>query len=416
MSSQFQLQLRLQTKCNQEQFRPHLPSALRCLLCLAFAWGLALAGHAQVETDEGAIISTTEGFSIERDSLFLLNLRFRMQNRVGVRSRSVSDLTVQEIEARVRRLRLRFDGFVGSPAFQYYIQLSFSRADQDFDDSGQVKIIRDAMAYYHFNPRFYLGFGQSKLPSNRQRVTSSGNMQFADRSLANSAFTLDRDFGLFAYYTLPIPAIVKLKAALSTGEGRNINRTDAGLAYTIRGEWLPFGAFIDNGDYFEGDLAYEPTPKLALGTTLSHNDRTTNSGGQLGMPLLRGIDLTTWILDAAFKFRGHACVLEWMSRESSVLGALSPEGELLGVPMGKGLNVQYSYTTRSMWEGAIRYSEVRQPASGLLDSQRELLFGFNKYFNQHRIKAQGHIGYREAFKLPEERSWLVAMFQVEFGI
>jgi phosphate-selective porin OprO/OprP len=155
---------------------------------------------AQSESDERAMVSVTKGISFAQDSVFLLNMRFRMQNRIGARSNNLPDLSVQEWEARVRRLRLRFDGYVGNPKLQYYIQLSFSRADQDFENGGEAKIIRDAIVYYNFSPQFYIGMGQSKLPGNRQRVTSSGNMQFADRSIANSSFTLDRDFGLFAYY------------------------------------------------------------------------------------------------------------------------------------------------------------------------------------------------------------------------
>jgi hypothetical protein len=89
----------------------------------------------------------------------------------------------------VRRLRLRLDGFVLQRRLQYYIQLSFSKADMELEGGTVPQTIRDAMVYYHFNKRFYLGFGQSKLPGNRQRVISSGNQQFADRSIAA---TIDR--------------------------------------------------------------------------------------------------------------------------------------------------------------------------------------------------------------------------------
>ena len=47
--------------------------------------------------------------------------------------------------------------------------------------------------YYPKN--FEIWFGQGKLPGNRERVISSGNLQQVDRSLLNSLFTIDRDFG-----------------------------------------------------------------------------------------------------------------------------------------------------------------------------------------------------------------------------
>ncbi|MFN8808969.1 MAG: porin, partial [Cyclobacteriaceae bacterium] len=41
------------------------------------------------------------------DSAFLMNIRFRLQNRIGITTISGSDFSVNEVEARVRRLRLR---------------------------------------------------------------------------------------------------------------------------------------------------------------------------------------------------------------------------------------------------------------------------------------------------------------------
>jgi len=60
------------------------------------------------------------------DSIFQLNIRFRMQNRM-----SYVELEDQDeiIDGQIRRLRLRFDGFVGNPKFLYAIQLSFAPGD-----------------------------------------------------------------------------------------------------------------------------------------------------------------------------------------------------------------------------------------------------------------------------------------------
>ncbi|HOY29975.1 MAG TPA: hypothetical protein PLR96_13445, partial [Flavobacteriales bacterium] len=100
------------------------------LLFLAVCCLLPYA-HAQNELDERALIEVKDGISISKDSLFLLNLRFRMQNRLGFTTVSGEDLSARTIDARVRRLRLRLDGFVLQRRLQYYIQLNFSRADLD---------------------------------------------------------------------------------------------------------------------------------------------------------------------------------------------------------------------------------------------------------------------------------------------
>ncbi|MDQ3101286.1 MAG: OprO/OprP family phosphate-selective porin, partial [Bacteroidota bacterium] len=177
---------------------------------------------AQQEVDERALIEVKDGISIKKDSLFLLNLRFRMQNRIGFNTISRNDLSIRSVDARVRRLRLRLDGFVLNANIRYYIQLNFSRADLDLAEDGVIaQPIRDAMVYYHFNKNFYIGFGQSKLPGNRQRVISSGNLQLPDRSIANGLYTLDRDFGAFAYWTIPVAKQeFQLKGAISSGDGR----------------------------------------------------------------------------------------------------------------------------------------------------------------------------------------------------
>lgn len=393
-----------------------MPNFRQSLICFLLTLG-SLSATAQSESDERAMVSVSKGLSFAQDSVFLLNMRFRMQNRIGARSNNLPDLSIQEWEARVRRLRLRFDGYVGNPKLQYYIQLSFSRADQDFDNGGEAKIIRDAIIYYNFSPRFYIGMGQSKLPGNRQRVTSSGNMQLADRSIANAAFTLDRDFGLFAYFNQPVgKALLNLKGAVSTGEGRNITRTDQGLAYTLRAEWLPWGDFAGNGDYSEGDLEFEQQPRLSLAATYSRNEETRQSGGQLGFPLQHGIDLNTWIADAMFKYRGHACLFEWMHRRSDLLVAPDASGNSIGIPAGTGLNFQYSYTLRNYWEPVLRFSRVQMVAGSPLSHQREVLLGVNKYLNKHRIKVQAHTGYQGNISTGARSERWVAMFQVEFGI
>src|SRR5690606_26761425 len=103
-------------------------------------------------------------------------------------------------------------------------------------------IVRDAVIFYNFSDDFYASFGINKLPGNRQRITSSGSQQFAERSFVNSKFNIDRDFGLKFYLDKKLGSTpIKLSAAITTGEGRVAEKTDDGLAYTGRAEILPLG-------------------------------------------------------------------------------------------------------------------------------------------------------------------------------
>jgi phosphate-selective porin OprO and OprP len=399
---------------------------MRTALLQAFLVLLLLAVHAPVaaqqqEVDETALLEVKDGINVKKDSLFLLNLRFRMQNRLGMSSISGDDLSVRSVDARVRRLRLRLDGFVLNRNIRYYIQLNFSRADLDLVDQNTVAHpVRDAMVYYHFNKRFYLGFGQSKLPGNRQRVVSSGNLQFPDRSIANGLFTLDRDFGVFAYWT-PIdgPQQVQVKAAFSTGDGRNALPNNEGMAYTGRLEWLPFGAFTRSGDYSEGDLEFEQRPKLSFAGTYSYNDRAVRTQGQLGNNLYGDRDMTVFIADMMFKYRGWAVLGEYFERQADDPITMNEAGAVRFIPTGTGVNGQLSRYFRNGYEVAGRYTQIEpgKDMTGLMMRTEEVLLGGTKYLNGHRIKLQLYGGYRwfDA-RMDDPASFWTTMFQVEFGI
>ena len=109
------------------------------------------------------------------DSIFQLNIRFRMQNRLTFID---NEGEKNKYEGEVRRLRLRFDGYVGSPKFLYVIQLSFAPKDMGTLKEGEsANIIRDAALTYRPNKNWNFIFGQTKLPGNRQRINSSGALQ-----------------------------------------------------------------------------------------------------------------------------------------------------------------------------------------------------------------------------------------------
>ncbi len=248
------------------------------------------------------------------DSSFSLGLRFRIQSRVGYVSTSEKDFNPREFEFRVRRIRLRLDGNLFSPRLTYNIQFSFSRSDMDWDISGFPNVLRDAMISYKFRNGLVLAMGQGKLPGNRQRVISSGELQLADRSIVSNALTLDRDFGVFLSYFYDGRFAFRIKTAVSSGEGRNVLKTDKGLAYTARVELLPLGMFSDGGDYFEGDLFREPKPKLSVAGWGSFNNGALRTGGQLGRELFEGRDLYGAGTDVVFKYAGFALSAEYLYR------------------------------------------------------------------------------------------------------
>lgn len=376
------------------------------------------------ERDDRATILNFKGIQYtSKDSLFYTNFRFRMQNRVGF-SNVLDGEDNGKFDARIRRLRMRMDGYIYTPKISYSVQLAFTRSDQDFDDTGIANIVRDAVLFYNFSDDFYISFGQNKLPGNRQRVNSSGSLQFADRSLVNGNFTIDRDFGVSMNLSKKIGNMpFNAKAAISTGEGRPANATDDGLAYTGRIEFLPFGEFTNGGDYSEGDLERETTPKFSFGGGYSYNDRTIREGGQTGRFVANPFTLKTAFADAIFKYQGFAYQVEYMRRDVdnplNVTDNDSPEDTY--AYKGWGINQQTSYLLNQGYEIAGRYTLLkphRQIAA--FETQTEVLeLGLTKYMKAHRLKFQLNATYTVKdgiYNNSNNKSSWGGMFQVELGI
>ena len=73
-------------------------------------------------------IEVGKGISFEpADKRYKMTMRFRMQNMASVSLND--DFSYSEAEARVKRLRLRFDGYIFSPKLLYSIQLGFTPYD-----------------------------------------------------------------------------------------------------------------------------------------------------------------------------------------------------------------------------------------------------------------------------------------------
>ena len=371
---------------------------------------------------------------VTTDSLFSLNFQFRMQNRAMYSSKTDTDLTPVSFEFRVRRLRMKFTGFVYNPKLTYYIQLSFSRGDMDwrgFDNSkvnSSPNVVRDAVIYYNPNPRLRLGFGQTKLPGNRQRVVSSGDQQFYDRSIVNANFTIDRDFGFFAHYTTKY---LILRGAVTSGEGRNAILSNSGLATTGRIEFLPFGQFTEENDYVEGDLAREKTLKVSLATTYSHNERALREAGQLGNDLYENRSMNAFEFDLLSKYKGWAWYSEFMNRTAENPITINPDNssQFSAIYTGFGVMSQMSYLFKNNVEIAGRYATTK-PSSDLYDNPAATTaslnnqvenyeLGVTKYLMGHRLKVQGGIMYTEQTDLKLNSftdAYWSAVFQIELGI
>ncbi len=334
------------------------------------------------------------------DSSFSLGIGGRIQSMAEFRHNENNDSSA--IDFYIRRLRLNFAGNAISQKFTYRIQLCFSQRDVSSDNSVVQNnlFLRDAMLFFSPNPQWRFGFGQTKLPGNRQRQISSANLQFADRSNTNGLFTLDRDKGFWIVNTQRgKKAIMSNTMAITTGEGRINSDRSTGLCYSFRSEVLPFGEFLNSGDYIESDIFFEEKLKLSVALSYSFNDNTSRVLGQLGEYLYNNqrADIHYFGADMVMKYKGWSFLGEMYRRtaENGISVDPSNPSKVNFVYSGTGLLLQTGYLFTEKDEIAFRYGQTSpdDKADNYATKLNEYMMAYSHYFFRHNLKLQTDLGY-----------------------
>ena len=314
----------------------------------------------------------------------------------------------------IRRARLKFNGFAYSPKLKYKIELGLSNRDISGGNqftSNAPRYILDAVVMWNFYENFELWAGQTKLPGNVERVVSSANLQLIDRSLLNSNFNIDRDLGIQLRHQIIFlkNIILREKFALSQGEGRNITSGNlGGHQYTGRLEFLPLGAFTGDSEYVQSDLKREQTPKLMLGVTYDYNNDAVKTKSNQGsyMQTSTGFyetDISTFFVDAMFKFKGFSFMGEFANRDADAPIAKETDGSPAldedGNPtndkvlIGNALNFQAGYVFKNNYEIAGRFTTLNFDEITNKNDQNQYTLGVSKYLVGHKLKVQSDVSY-----------------------
>ncbi|MDA1313409.1 MAG: porin [Acidobacteria bacterium] len=245
-------------------------------------------------------------------------------------------------------------------------------------------------------------FGQWKVDYSRERIDSSGKQQFADRSIVNRAFTLDRQKGATVLGRLMKGTVgdSRYYVGVFAGNGRGfrtpagaeeLDHSDGSPLVTARYQWNFLGRDVGHS---QSDLEYNDKPAAALsfGTARNRSRYTrfsSSGGGQLdGFALGRPgqYALRQFMEEATMKYRGLSLQheLHWKRVEDTATTKMT---------YMRGGYVQAGYFFHHVLpqipkqlEVGTRYAMVDPNRTRGNDLQKELAFVANWFFYGHGNK------------------------------
>ncbi|OHB38013.1 MAG: hypothetical protein A2060_05650 [Planctomycetes bacterium GWA2_50_13] len=348
-----------------------------------------------LETDSGkkAIAESTpakikagykigKGFYLETlDDKFKLYIHNRTQVRYTFAN---NDRGEDTSSFRIRRQRVNFEGHAFTKDLTYKVQWDLAA------NTGTGNLL-DAYVNYKVDDLLQFRGGQYKVPFNRERLDSSGNLQFVDRSVANAEFQLDRDIGVMLH-AKPKKGLFEYYLAVMSGAGENQTRNSNNeFLYAARLAVNPLGDF---DAYSESDLEHYETPKLALGTAYAWNNGSKMFVDDAIRSFKRPITLREFTTDLVFKWRGFSLLGDFYWRDVT-----AHSGESLfrqGSNKGYGYRAQAGYFVPLPYvskhlEVAGRYAFVNPDTRDQDDTEREIGAACSWYFFGHNNKLQGDV-------------------------
>jgi hypothetical protein len=335
----------------------------------------------KVEYRGGLRIDATNG-------KFGARIRWRAQMRyTGLTSDDIAgeDDGIEEQQGfRIQRARFKIDGHAYTSWLKYYLEFSLARP---------------AMLTFRFDlaPKesFGVRLGQYMAVYNRERLDSSGAQQFADRSIVNSPFTVDRQQGVTALGRLFPGTLGDLNyaGAIFTGTGRGgALEGDRRPMFVGRLQWNFLGRLLP---FTQSDVARrgESAGSFAVAgmSNIGQYTRWSSSGGgqlpgfEPGTPDQYKVD--QWMLE--FAYHGHGLSVQAEYHQKKVEDRVNQEiTELDGWYAEAGYFFHEAIDVfPEPLELAFRLARVNDEEGGVdLPTDREATFGGNWFLNGHNNK------------------------------
>ena len=292
----------------------------------------------------------------------------------------------------VRRVKLKLDGHVVDPSWQYKVQLA---VDHDTPGDGDFEV-EDAIIGKAFDNGILVWAGQFKVEFNREELISSTRQLAVDRSVVNEFFNLDRSQGVRIQYT---GDRFRLAGVYTDGASNRWGGFDqAGgppaNAFTGRIDWLAAG---DWGQFKDFQGWKGETFGAMIGAAIHYQKSkygTLNGAGLFSTPRTERL---TWTIDGQLEGDGWNLFAYVLGNHLSDDAAGSASADQLAFV------VQGGYMLSEKWDIYARYewgdlddnaspSAIATAAMGLTDISI-ITIGTNYYVLKHAAKWTTDIGF-----------------------
>ena len=287
---------------------------------------------------------------------------------------------------RIRRAKLKFEGWFYKPWMQYEVQTNWPGTST----ANLAGYLEDANINWDVTKgkkQFMVKFGQFKVPFGLQELTSSGSQQFVDRSLVSNAYFRGRETGVSVWGVLGKNKF-EYRGMISNGNGvtRSANDNDK-FQYNARVTFQPTGA-TPLGTYSGAHQSESDFETKALGKPIFTVSAAVeqNDLSFVATDLKTNIKSTLYEVDMLFKYQGFSATgaYIWGEREPQEVNKKFDTS---------GWYLQAGYFLKpEKWEVAFRYAE--QDPSDLVgpDKITEIRGGLNFFYARHALKVQADYG------------------------
>ncbi|HXV74925.1 MAG TPA: porin, partial [Candidatus Polarisedimenticolaceae bacterium] len=285
--------------------------ALTVICCLA-ASPVAIAEEPQPEP--GVTVRYDDGLLVETgDGNFSTRINWRAQFRLTDLSSDElvgeEDGVEEESGFLIRRARFKMKGHAYRPWLKFKFEYGIA-----------ASVMLTLLFDIEQSEELALWVGQYKVPYNRERVDSSGEQQFVDRSIVNTPFTIDRQSGLTLTGRLFAGKRTDSSYAVGwytgTGRGGELDNEQQGM-YVGRWQWNFLGRLLP---FSQSDIARYPEGRGSLALAAASNTGRFTAFSSSGGGQLPGFDetdepgryrLDQWMAELAYMRRGLSLQSEY---------------------------------------------------------------------------------------------------------